>query len=206
MNVFDITRTLGLDTITIPGDAAFRSTKFCTIQKGSVVNLSHIIMSSHTGTHLDAPYHFFDNLKSLDQLPINQFVLPARVVSIRNPHKIKLDEIENFKIKPGEAILFKTQNRHLPRDCFSKTFVDLSESAAKWLVAKKISLVGIDYLSIEQLDNKTLPVHRILLKAGILILEDIDLNQIEPDTYQLICPPLKFQQSDGAPCRAILIK
>jgi len=206
MNIFDITRTLGMDTLTISDDPAFESTQILAIQNGDIANLNRLLMSSHTGTHLDAPYHFFDNLSPLDQLPVKRFVLDAQVISIQDVREIRLDEIENYTIIEGQAILFKTRNRHLPREGFSEKFVDLTESAARWLVQKKISLVGIDYLSIERFDDDTFPVHRILLGSNILILEDIDLSTIEPGSYQLICLPLKFKKSDGAPCRAILIK
>jgi len=206
MNIFDITRTLGMDTLTISDDPAFESTQILAIQNGDIANLNRLLMSSHTGTHLDAPYHFFDNLSPLDQLPVKRFVLDAQVISIQDVREIRLDEIENYTIIEGQAILFKTRNRHLSREGFSEKFVDLTESAARWLVQKKISLVGIDYLSIERFDDDTFPVHRILLGSNILILEDIDLSTIEPGSYQLICLPLKFKKSDGAPCRAILIK
>lgn len=206
MQIFDITRTLGLDTLSIPDDPAFESAKIASIQNGDIFNLRRLVISSHSGTHLDAPYHFFDDQSSLDQLPINRFVLEAQVIYIQNPKKISLQEIENYPIKPGQAILFKTKNRYLPRDTFSEKFVDLTEPAARWLVQKKISLVGIDYLSIERFDDDTFPVHQILLGSSILILEDIDLSQIEPGLYQLSCLPLKFKNADGAPCRAILIK
>lgn len=206
MQIFDITRTLGLDTLSIPDDPAFESAKIASIQNGDIFNLRRLVISSHSGTHLDAPYHFFDDQSSLDQLPINRFVLEAQVIYIQNPKKISLQEIENYPIKPGQAILFKTKNRYLPRDTFSEKFVDLAEPAARWLVQKKISLVGIDYLSIERFDDDTFPVHQILLGSSILILEDIDLSQIEPGLYQLSCLPLKFKNADGAPCRAILIK
>jgi len=206
MNVFDITRTLGSDTLQIPGDPPFGATRISAIERGEISNLSYLTLSSHSGTHLDSPNHFFDHLPTLDQLPIGRFMLDAAVIEILHPKQIERSEIELHRIFPGMAVLFKTQNRFLSRDVFSDQFVDLSEAAARWLVDRKVAGVGIDYPSIEQFGDETFSVHRILLANDILILEDIDLARIAPGAYRLVCLPLKFQHADGAPCRAILLQ
>ncbi|MBN1349497.1 cyclase family protein [candidate division KSB1 bacterium] len=205
MKIYDITRTLGIDNITFPGDPEFMATPISNIDQGDASNMNRLHLTSHSGTHLDAPLHFFNDAWSLDKFPVGRFILDVKVVSIEDSHKIRQRELERYEIVPGQGILFKTKNSLLPRDIFSERFVDLDEQAAAWLVAKRVSLVGIDYLSIELSENTDFPVHRALLEAGILILEDVDLSAIEPGEYRLICLPLKFHRSDGAPCRAILI-
>jgi arylformamidase len=103
-------------------------------------------------------------------------------------------------------VLFKTKNQNLLRNKFEKNYIYLSAGAAKVLIKSQIALVGIDYISIDSFHDDSCPVHKQLLGSEIFILEDINLKDVQPGEYQLICPPLKFSNSDGAPCRAVLVK
>ncbi|MHC1575581.1 MAG: cyclase family protein [Candidatus Methanogasteraceae archaeon] len=198
--VIDITRTLGLDTVSFPDDADFSESH----TRASGYALSRLVMSSHSGTHIDAPLHFFEGGKSLDEVPVERFFLDADVIEIESPTSVTVSELNSYPVEPGQAVLFKTSNSDLPREQFRENFVYIESDAARWLVDKGVSLVGIDYISVERYDDIDFPAHLTLLGAGALILEDIDLRSVEPGQYQLTCLPIKTVHADGAPCRAVL--
>ncbi|HIE30828.1 MAG TPA: cyclase family protein [Methanosarcinales archaeon] len=198
--MIDITRTIGPDTVVFPGDAA----PFISQTHRGGYTLSELTLNSHSGTHIDAPLHFFGSSKSLDMIPVKRFFLDADVVAIKSQVAVTVAELKGRRIDPGQAILFKTKNSDLPRNQFHEDFVYIKPDAAEWLVDTGVSLVGIDYLSPDRYGDTDFPVHRTLLGAGVLILEDIDLRAVSPGRYQLVCLPIKIHQADGAPCRAVL--
>jgi arylformamidase len=166
--------------------------------------------SVHTGTHVDAPAHFIDNGATVEQLPMEVLIGKAIVIDIPDEHIITPEIIEAQKLPvETERLLFKTKNSALwanPAHEFNPEFVALSAESARWIVSRGIKLVGIDYLSIQLFKDAAPLTHRILLEAGVIILEGLDLRAINPGTYQLICLPLKLAGSEGAPARAILIE
>ena len=196
----DITRTLGLDTVSFPDDADFSESH----TRASGYALSRLVMSSHSGTHIDAPLHFFEGRESLDEVPVERFFLDADVIEIESQAAVTVSELDGYPVEPGQAVLFKTRNSDLPRERFYENFVYIESDAARWLVDKGVSLVGIDYISVERYDDMDFPVHLTLLGAGALILEDVDLRFVEPGKYRLTCLPIKTIHADGAPCRAVL--
>ncbi|PXF62179.1 MAG: cyclase family protein [Candidatus Methanogaster sp.] len=198
--IIDITRTLGLDTVSFPDDADFSAS----YTRASGYALSSLVMSSHSGTHIDAPLHFFEGRESLDEVPVERFFLDADVIEIESPTAVTISELDSYPFKPGQAVLFKTRNSDLPRERFHENFVYIESGAARWLIDRGVSLVGFDYISVERYDDMDFPVHIILLGAGALILEDIDLRSVEPGRYHLTCLPIKTVHADGAPCRAVL--
>ncbi len=198
--IIDITRTLGLDTVSFPDDVDFSTSH----TRASGYALSRLVMSSHSGTHIDAPLHFFEGRESLDEVPVERFFLDADVIEIESQAAVTVSELDGYPVKPGQAVLFKTRNSDLPRERFHENFVYIEPDAARWLVDKGVSLVGIDYISVERYDDMDFPVHRILLGAGALILEDVDLRSAPPGRYSLACLPIKTVRADGAPCRAVL--
>ena len=199
-DIIDITRTIGQDTVVFPGDAVPCVSR----ARCDGYTLSELTLSSHSGTHIDAPLHFFDGRKSLDTIPVERFFLDADVVAIKSQVAVTVAELKGRKIDPGQAILFKTRNSDLPRDRFCEDFVYIKPDAAEWLVDRGVSLVGIDYLSPDRYGDMDFPVHLTLLGAGVLILEDIDLRAVASGRYRLVCLPIKTHQADGAPCRAVL--
>ena len=203
---YDITRTFGQDEICYPGDAPFEISSASSIEKGDPYNLMKLKMSNHLGTHLDAPQHFIAKGHFLDSYPVDRFFMEAVVLEVDAEWEIAEKQVANIDLPKGGAVLFKTQNRFLARKKFSENYIYLNDEAAEILVAGQIGLVGIDYISIESFHNKSCSVHQLLLDANILILEDINLQGIPPEKYQLICLPLKIKNSDAAPCRAVLIK
>lgn len=205
---YDISVLLGVESINYPGDTPYQRKMVQTLQGGNDCNLSEITMSAHAGTHMDAPLHFFPDGKTIDQFPVEKFVLSAHVVHIRNDALIEPRELESVNVRPGQAILFKTQNSttgRIENGVFQEDFVYLSPEGADWCVHKRVGLVGIDYSSIEKYGSTTSPVHRKILGNDILILEGINLKEVPVGKYTLYCFPLKIGGGEGAPVRAVLM-
>jgi len=139
-------------------------------------------------------------------MPLDATVGRARVIAVRDPEAIKIEELRRHRIRKSERILFKTQNSTecWNQEKFRRDFVHLSTDAAHFLAAKKIRTVGVDYLSVGGYESDGAEIHRILLKAGIWIIEGLNLSKVNPGIYELVCLPLRILDSDGAPARAIL--
>ncbi len=178
------------------------------IDHGDVCNVSTIAMGSHTGTHMDAPLHFLQTGKGIAEMPLDATLGPARVIEIRDTESIKPAELHPHAILRGERVLFKTQNstRCWKTDTFVEDFVYISQEAARYLAELGVRTVGVDYLSVGGYTKDGVETHRALLEAGIWIIEGLDLSQVQPGTYELICLPLKVARADGAPARAIIRK
>jgi len=174
--------------------------------KGAVCNVSTLSMGSHTGTHMDAPLHFIADGESLDRMPIEATVGPARVVQIKDPVSIKVKELKPLKPRRGERLLFKTRNsvRSWAKPSFDEDFVFISRDAAKFLADSGVQTVGVDYLSVGGFREDGIETHHALLGAGIWIIEGLDFSKVKPGRYELLCLPLKVLDSDGAPARAVL--
>ena len=206
--VYDISVLLGTESISYPGDTPYSRDLMLTIEDSGICNASKLVMSAHSGTHLDAPLHFIPNEKSIDEYSAKQFILPAQVVNIEDRESIRPSELESLDIKPGDALLFKTDNSASGRcrsGVFSENFVYLSPQAADFCVGKKVSLVGIDYNTIERYSDETFSVHHKLLGNNILILEGINLKEVPPGRYILFCFPLKIKGGEASPVRAVLV-
>ncbi len=207
--VYDISVLLGTESINYPGDTPYSRDLMLTIEDSGISNVSKLVMSAHSGTHLDAPLHFIPNAKSIDQYSVQEFILPAQVVSIKDRESIRPSELENLDIKQGDALLFKTDNSISGRcrsGVFSENFVYLSPKAADFCLEKKVSLVGIDYNTIERHGDEAFPTHHKILGSNILILEGINLKGVPPGRYTLFCFPLKIKGGEASPVRAILIQ
>ncbi len=176
--------------------------------RGDICNVSTLSLGSHTGTHMDGPFHFLPEGKGLHEMPFDAAIGRARVLEISDPESIKPDELRLHKIRQGERLLFKTLNssRCWQTDTFIEDFVYISQEAARYLASVGVKTVGIDYLSVGGYTKDGVETHRALLEADIWIIEGLDLSQVEPGTYELICLPVKIDGSDGAPARAILRK
>jgi arylformamidase len=173
---------------------------------GDVCNVSVLSLGSHTGTHMDSPLHFINGAKSLDKMPLDATIGPARLIEIKDKESIKPAEIANCKFKAGERILFKTINsrKSWKMDQFDEDFVYISKEAAAILAKAKIRTVGVDYLSVGGYRKDGIETHRALLGAGIWVIEGLNLAKVKPGRYELCCLPLKVLNSDGAPARALL--
>jgi arylformamidase len=176
--------------------------------KGDMTDLFALNIISHTGTHIDAPLHFIPNGATIDTMPIDAIMGPARIIEIQDPISVKVEELMPYNIQPGERILFKTQNsvKCYKTAEFVNDYVYLSTEAAHFLVDKKVSVLGLDYIAISSWSDKDnlKAVHETLLGAGIWILESINLNGVRPGPCELICLPLRLAGGDAAPARAIV--
>jgi len=194
-----------------PGDPAFRIERFSDQEKGGGVTLSRMSLSVHTGTHMDAPLHYIPQARPIDEMPIDATVGPARVIPIQDLRSIERRELTPHAISRGERILFRTANsgRCWNSDALREDYVFISQDAARYLVECGVRCVGIDYLSVDGFsedDNGDggAGTHRILLEAGIWIVEGLNLDLVAPGNYELACLPLRLIGSEGAPARAIL--
>lgn len=202
----DITIPIKDRMMVYQGDPEVIIEPFNSVDRGDSYNLLKIQMGSHTGTHIDAPYHFFKNGKSVDQIPMESLIGKVRVLMVRNEKVITPNILKGLDLNGVERILFKTDHSYL-RDRYSRfrsSYVHLDIEAADYLANKGIKMVGIDSFSIESFDSKDNLCHKVLLGAGVLILEMLNLRDVDPGDYELICLPLNIFNGDGAPVRAIL--
>ena len=185
-----------------------RVERFFDVEKGDKVTMSRIEMNSHDGTHIDSPLHFIKGGSSIDEMPINTAVGPARVIEIKNEKEITVEELEPYRIRKGERILFKTINspRVYAARVYDGDYVAITPDSAHYLAEIGISLVGLDYLTIASIHppENINTVHLAFLLKGIYILEAINLDGVKPGTYELICLPLRLDKGDAGPCRAVI--
>jgi len=169
------------------------------------VNVSRIDMDVHCGTHVEAPLHFIAGGHELDGFPLTLFTGPAQVVQFPDAVVISAADLQDAGVRPGtERLLLRTRNSDgWQRQPFRSDYVALLPDAAAWIVEHRIRLVGIDYLSVQRYGDDP-ETHRILMRAGIAILEGLDLSQASPGTYRLHAMPLHLADSEASPVRAVL--
>jgi arylformamidase len=191
-----------------PGDAPFERTAALEIARGQQCNLSQISTTAHIGTHMDAPCHYLDGAGGMETMPITASIGRARVIEIRDPDVVRISELEPFHLSKGERVLFKTKNSEhcWKTDDFQEKFIHIVPETAHYLAGRGIQTVGIDYLSVSGFESGGPETHRILLEAGIWIIEGLNLEHVQPGEYELVCLPLKIIGGDGAPARAVLRK
>ncbi len=189
-----------------PEDPPIEIKRLIDMKNGDEYNLTHVSMAVHAGTHMDAPCHFRKSGISIDKMPLTAATGKARVIEIEDSEFIDVEEIRPHRIRKGQRILFKTKNsrRRWEDKPFNKKFVHLSTQAAQYLADRKVRTIGVDYLSIGGYDGNVIEVHDIILKAGIWVIEGLNLSKIGPGDYDLICLPIKISGSDGAPARAMV--
>lgn len=189
-----------------PGDPEFRSHRVQSLDRNDVCNVTEFSTSAHIGTHMDAPAHFLKGGVGIDQAPLDALIGECRVIEIQDLEAIGVAELERQQIVAGERVLFKTRNsarRWHDRE-FIKDFVHISLEGAKFLADRRVRTIGVDYLSVGGFAKEGPETHRALLSAAIWIIEGVDLSQVSPGRYELVCLPLKLRDSDGAPARALV--
>lgn len=208
MRTYDITLTISPDLPTWPGDPGIEIQRVEKIEDGSNANVSRVDMGVHTGTHVDAPFHFLQDGITVDQLNLNLLTGRAYVLHLPGVDVITAEVLEEAQIPPRtRRVLFKTSNSDLwakEGSVFNTDFVGLSDDGAEYLVRRGVKLVGMDYLSVAPY-KESRPTHERLLEAGVVIVEGLDLSEVTQGRYTIYCLPLKIANSDGAPARAILI-
>ncbi len=210
MKIHDISLPISPKLPVWPGDPAVVLEQVSSMDAGAHDNVSRLAGGVHIGTHVDAPHHFMNDHRTVELLSLDVLVGPARVVQIEEDVKVVNAEVlEKAEIPSGtERLLLKTHNSSLWERGeleFDTGFVGISADGADWLVQHAIKLIGIDYLSVAPF-KQSIPTHRILLGAGIIIVEGLDLSGVHPGAYSLYCLPIKLVGSDGAPARVILVE
>lgn len=207
MRIIDISVTLRDGLASWPGEDFWKLEPVHRIANGGPVNVSRISLGLHTGTHVDAPWHFGMADITTEALPLDRFLTPARVIDLTHVTTAVTREDLADHVNDTPAVLLKTRNSGSLElgEPFNQDFVHLDASAADLLVEAGIQTVGVDYLSVEGFHVEGAPVHRRLLGANIAIVEGLDLSLVEPGEYVLVALPLKVGGGDGAPCRAVLI-
>ena len=208
MRTYDITLTISPEMIVWPGDPPVNMQRTSSIASGDSSNVTQITMSCHTGTHVDAPDHFLNNGKTVESLSLDLLMGRVYVLHLPDVNLITASILMDAEIPPRtRRLLFKTRNSDYWANGnkeFQTDFVGLSVDAAELLVDRNVRLVGVDYLSVAPFKNGK-PVHTILLNAGVVVIEGLDLSKVSQGRYTLHCLPLKLGGAEGAPTRAILV-
>jgi len=205
--IYDVTVPITNTMPVWPGDPAVHllPKSHLSRDKSHTVQLTAIEMGSHTGTHLDAPYHFVEGGRRLHEIPLEQLTGRVAVINLPGVRSIGRKDLEDLKWDGIERVLFKTENsKHWQDGKFYEDFVYLEPDAAEFLAGRGVRLVGIDYLSIDKFKSEKHPTHFALLTKNIVILEGLDLSKVSPGEYTLFALPLNLQDADGAPTRVIL--
>jgi arylformamidase len=198
METIDVTVAIRPGMVTYPGDPTVTLERVASLANGDVCNLSRLDFGVHSGTHVDAPVHFIDGAAGAEKLPLDVLIGPAHVLDLTAAERLDATAFDGVEL--AQRVLLKTRNSELwARDSFADDFLALAEDGARALIDGGVRLVGIDYLSIG--DEAA---HHALLAAGVVAIEGLDLRDVDPGDYELICAPLKLVGSDGAPARVLL--
>lgn len=206
MALIDISRSVSPATAVWPGDQEVQWTWTARRNEDeSSVNLGSLRLSTHTGTHVDAPLHVRQQGQATDDLPLDSFVGPARVVNVNvNTPSVRPKHVDQLDGPSAERVLFKTSSGVSPDDEWPDAVVPIHPDTIHALADAGVSLVGTDAPSVDPLDSTDLPAHHALLDTGIVNLEGLVLTDVPPGRYELIALPLKIVGADAAPVRAVL--
>ena len=205
--IYDISLPIVSGGLVYPGNPEITITPQQEIAKGAGANVSSLAFGSHTGTHVDAPKHFFDDGPGVDALPLEVLMGPAVVVDMpASVMSVGEEELRRHELAGHRRVLIKTRNSTFNREReFHRDYTYLAPDGASYLVSLGVSLVGVDYLSIEQFHSGHHRTHRTLLERGVIIVEGLDLSAPAAGPYELRVLPLRLVGLDGAPARAVLV-
>jgi arylformamidase len=205
MKLLDVSVPLDAALASYPGNTPYSLEPIKRLARGDSSNVSTLHMSAHSGTHVDAPRHFFDQAPGVEGLSLEMLCGRARVIELTTRKAITAEDLAQRDLSEDVRVLIKTHNSRLwgsPE--FHQDFIGVAESGAKYLVEHGIKVVGVDYLSVEAFKTPGAPAHHVLLGGGTIVIEGLNLRDIEPGIYELLCLPLLAVGSDGAPARVVL--
>jgi arylformamidase len=199
LKINDLTRTISPDMAVYPGDPQPEFDPYATI-KGNKANVTRIMLGSHTGTHVDAPWHFLQEGNSIDTEPLDKFIGEAVIIDASGRNSISANDFSGNDIRSNDIVLISTNSGDRLTD-----FAYLEVSAAEWLVERGIKCVGIDTSSVEKYGRKDAPVHKMLLACNVGIIENLaNLKPFAGSRMFFVCLPLPLKGIDGSPARAVL--
>jgi arylformamidase len=201
---FDVTLPLSSQLPTFPGDPPVTIEPAQQIARGDACNLVRLTMGSHAGTHVDAPFHFEPEGATVERLSLDVLIGRARVVDVGAVDAIDRADLESRSVVEPRVLLKTRMSGRLQEGPFPRDFVHLTPAAAELLVARGVRLVGIDSPSVDQFGRRDFAVHHILLRAGVVIVEGLDLSPVAAGEYEMTCLPLPLVGGDGAPARVVL--
>jgi arylformamidase len=205
MKLIDVSVPLDAQLPTYPNNTPFSLEPMKRLAQGGSSNVSSLHLSAHAGTHVDAPFHFFDAGAGTEALALDMLIGPARLIELTTRTSITADDLAPLDLSKDVRVLIKTHNSELWGDpAFHPDYVGVAESGARHLVDRGVKLVGVDYLSVEAYKTPGAPAHHLLLHAGVIVIEGLNLHDVDPGIYELICLPLCVVGSDGAPARVVL--
>ena len=203
--IFDVTRPISPQLAVWPGDNPFSTQQQLNMDQGHSVNLTTLTLSSHTGTHVDAYYHFVRTGQPLEQMPLTAYIGPASVITVqRRAGPLTVDDFADLDWNPIERLLVHSAASDCPLSQFPQEFVYPSPDLADFLGGHGIVLFGSDAPSMDHLDSKSLPGHNALRRNRIAILEGLFLAGVPDGDYELVALPLLIEGGDGSPVRAVL--
>ncbi len=203
----DVSITISSDATVYPGDNPIEVSSICTITNSCPCRITKLGWTTHFLTHVDPPSHFVLDGNSLDEIPLDRFVVDAVVHEVFG-ECVLAEDITSLHLKPGDSLLLKTKNswQWSGTGAFNERHVYISKEAANEIVKARLNLVGFDYVSIDQYGNEEYPAHRAILGADVIVLEGLALRDVVPGRYKLIALPLKIEKGDGSPVRAVLFQ
>lgn len=213
MDIYDISLPITESLPVWPGDPPVAIHQIFKIENGDSSNVSQIQMCVHTGTHIDAPNHFLNEGKTIDQLELDKLIGETLVMALDESVRtisaeVLANHLQSKLLKQTRKVLFKTKNSsywHTHQGIFQEDYVGIDTSGAEYLSKLDLDLIGVDYLSIAAYNDPDMP-HQVLLQKEIILLEGIDLSEVPEGMYTLYCLPLLIAGCEGAPARAILVK
>ena len=205
MKLIDVSVPLNAALPNYPGNTPFSLEAIKRIASGGSSNVSTLHMSAHTGTHVDAPRHFFDDGLGTEALALDMLIGRARVIEITSRKGITAEDLAASDLTEDVRVLIKTHNSRLwGLPAFQPDYIGVTESGARHLVEHGVKVVGVDYLSVEEFKKPGAPAHHVLLGGGTIVIEGLNLRDVEPGVYDMYCLPLLVVGSDGAPARVVL--
>lgn len=205
MKLIDVSVPIDANLATYPGYTPFELEASARLADGAPSNLSALRMSVHSGTHVDAPRHLLDDGPGVDALPLEMLCGRTRVVELTTRRGVTAEDLAAFDLREDLRLLLKTHNSTFWGDpAFHDDYVGVTENGARYLVDRGVKVVGVDYLSVDTFNAPGSPAHHILLGAGTIVIEGLNLRDVDPGTYEMFCLPLAIVGADGAPARVVL--